>query len=154
MFNTVFIIEWNTKEKLPHSNPKCYIFVLHQEFNKLAKAWKTRKSPGSLGLKKFGPGKLWVEKVWAQNIFIDFLAELDSFKKITRPISGNPMYPDPKLKNTWGPLSSTFHVGNQRCWQNGNPKVWWTYRWTVRHLTWVLPRVGARDACLSKKKYW
>ena len=51
--------------------------------NKLAKARKTRKSPGSLGLKKFGPGKLWVEKVWAQNIFIDFLAELDNYKKIT-----------------------------------------------------------------------
>ena len=33
--------------------------------NKLKKAWNTRKSPGTLGLKKFGPGKLWVEKVWA-----------------------------------------------------------------------------------------
>ena len=28
--------------------------------NKLAKAQTTRKSPGSLGLKKFEPGKLWV----------------------------------------------------------------------------------------------
>ena len=27
-----------------------------------------RKPPGTLGLKKFGPGKFWVEKVWAQNI--------------------------------------------------------------------------------------
>ena len=44
--------------------------------NKLAKARKTRKSPGTLGLKKFGPGKLRVEKVWAQNIFIDFLANI------------------------------------------------------------------------------
>ena len=48
--------------------------------NKLAKARKTRKSPGSLGLKKFGPGKLWVEKVCAHNILIDFLAKLDHSK--------------------------------------------------------------------------
>ena len=44
--------------------------------NKLAKARKTRKSPRTLGLKKFGPGKLRVKKVWAQNIFIDFLANI------------------------------------------------------------------------------
>ena len=30
--------------------------------NKLAKARKTRKSLGTLGLKKFEPGKLWVKK--------------------------------------------------------------------------------------------
>ena len=35
------------------------------------------REPGKLGLKKFGPGKLGVKKVWAQNIFIDFLAEFD-----------------------------------------------------------------------------
>ena len=34
--------------------------------NKLAKARKMRKPPGTLGLKKFGPGKFWVKKVWAQ----------------------------------------------------------------------------------------
>ena len=28
-----------------------------------------------------------------------------TFRKI------QPRYPDPKLKNDWGPLSSTFHVG-------------------------------------------
>ena len=33
--------------------------------NKLTEAQKT------LGLKKFGPGKLRVEKLWAQNIFMD-----------------------------------------------------------------------------------
>ena len=48
--------------------------------NKLAKARKTRKSPGTLGFKKFGPGKLWVQQVWGQNIFINFLAELDNSK--------------------------------------------------------------------------
>ena len=26
------------------------------------------------------PGMLWIEKVWAHNICIDFLAELDQFK--------------------------------------------------------------------------
>ena len=34
--------------------------------NKLAKARKTHKLPGTLGLKKFWPGKLWVKKVWAK----------------------------------------------------------------------------------------
>ena len=32
------------------------------------------------GLKKFRPGMLRVQKVWAQNIFIDFLTEQDNFK--------------------------------------------------------------------------
>ena len=27
-----------------------------------------RKPLGALGLKKFGPGKFWVKKVWAQHI--------------------------------------------------------------------------------------
>ena len=73
------------------------------EENKLAKARKMRKLPGTLGLKKFGPGKIWVENVRTQNtciltflhtfilisgnptktqnIFINFLTELDDFKK-------------------------------------------------------------------------
>ena len=55
---------------------------LNTAINKLAKAQKTRKSPGTIGLKKFGPGKLWVKKVLAQNIFMDFPAELDNFKNI------------------------------------------------------------------------
>ena len=56
--------------------------------NKLAKARKMLKPPGTLGLKKFGLGKVWVEKVWAQNIFIDFLAELDhSIKKFSTEFS-------------------------------------------------------------------
>ena len=58
-----------------------------------------RKPPGMLGLKKFGPGKIWVESVWTQNtcilgflhtfilisgkiISINFLTELDDLKKI------------------------------------------------------------------------
>ena len=36
--------------------------------NKLAKARKMRKPPGTLGLKKFGPGKLRVKKVWGNSI--------------------------------------------------------------------------------------
>ena len=50
--------------------------------NKLAKARKKRKLPGTLGLKKFWPGKLRVTKVWFQNIYINFLTKLDNFKKI------------------------------------------------------------------------
>ena len=38
--------------------------------NKLAKARKMRKPPGTLSLKKFGLGNLWVEKVWTQNTCI------------------------------------------------------------------------------------
>ena len=42
--------------------------VFCSKINKLAKARKTRKSPGTLGLKKFWPGKLWVKKkVWTLN---------------------------------------------------------------------------------------
>ena len=59
-------------------------YDLIHEFNhmKLAnKAYKMHKA-GMLSLKKFGLGKLWVVKVWAQNIFIDLLAQLDHSKKI------------------------------------------------------------------------
>ena len=54
----------------------------HRLKNKLAKARKTRKSPGTLGLKKFGPGKLWFKKVWAPNIFIHFCTDLNHSKII------------------------------------------------------------------------
>ena len=37
---------------------------------KLAKAREMRKPPGTLGLKKFGPGKIWVENVSIQNTCI------------------------------------------------------------------------------------
>ena len=53
-------------------------WLLAQSFkNKLAKARKMRKPAGTLGISLFGPGKLWFKKVWAQNMCIDFLAELD-----------------------------------------------------------------------------
>ena len=45
--------------------------------NKLAKAWKMRKPPGTLGLKEVGPGKIWVKNVWTQNTCI--LAFLHTF---------------------------------------------------------------------------
>ena len=45
---------------------------------------KTHKWPATLCLKKFVPGKLWVQKVRAQNIFIDFLAELDFIRNPTK----------------------------------------------------------------------
>ena len=57
-------------------------FIIIIEDNKLAKAQKTRKSPGTLGLKKFGSGKLCVKTVLAKDIVIDFLAKLDNSKKI------------------------------------------------------------------------
>ena len=68
------------------------------------KSSEDAQAPGTLSLKKFGPGKIWVENVSTQNtcilafmhtfvlisgnptktqnIFINFLTELDDFKKI------------------------------------------------------------------------
>ena len=51
------------------------------EENKLAKARKMRKPPGTLGLKKFEPGKIWVENVSTQNTCI--LAFLHTFVLIS-----------------------------------------------------------------------
>ena len=51
--------------------------------NKLAKARKTRKSPGTLDLKRFGPGKLWVK----------------NFRKA---------YPNPNLKKNRVPFLQLF----------------------------------------------
>ena len=45
------------------------------EENKLAKARKMPKLPGSLGLKKFVPGKIWVENVLTQNTCIHALTQ-------------------------------------------------------------------------------
>ena len=39
----------------------------YDPMNKLAKARKMRKPPGTLSLKKFGPGNIWIENVWTQN---------------------------------------------------------------------------------------
>ena len=41
------------------------------------KNWMVSKLLGTLGLKKF-----WLGKLWAQNMFINFLAELDNFRNI------------------------------------------------------------------------
>ena len=49
--------------------------------NKLAKAWKTRKSPGTLGLKKSGAGQALGQKSLGPKYCYRFLAELDNFKK-------------------------------------------------------------------------
>ena len=60
-------------------------------------------------LRQTSSQKLQVAKVWAQNIFIHFLADFFQKKTLMQPILGNPCQ-NPKLKNNWGPLSSTFHV--------------------------------------------
>ena len=51
---------------------KQYLWWSRSNENKLAKARKTRKLPGTLGSKKFGPGKLWVEKVWPKIFLLIF----------------------------------------------------------------------------------
>ena len=49
--------------------------------NKLAKARKTRTSPGTLGLKKFWLGKLWVNKVFRKYTFKKYTFEKYTFRK-------------------------------------------------------------------------
>ena len=64
-----------------------------KEYSKLAKSSEDTQVAGfarfekvwagyALGRKFLGQLKLCVEKLWAQNICIDFLAELDNLKKI------------------------------------------------------------------------
>ena len=53
------------------------------DFNKLAKAWKTRTSPGTLGLKKFGLGKLWVKNVFGKYTFEKYTFKKYTFRKYT-----------------------------------------------------------------------
>ena len=54
----------------------CKVFFVNTQINKLAKARKMRKPPGTLGLIFFGPGKalgqksFWVKKVfWSKKFF-------------------------------------------------------------------------------------
>ena len=68
----------------------------YDPMNKLAKARKMRKPPGTLGLSFFGPGKALVQK--------NFLGQKSFWvKKVFRSkkVFGS--------KNNWGSLSSTFH---------------------------------------------
>ena len=57
----------------------------------------------------------------------------------------NKSYPDPKLKNNWGPLSSTFHV------EQPVTMIEWKFESITDQRTNRLTWVGARDACASKK---
>ena len=45
-------------------------YALNKEQNKLAKARKTRTSPSTLGLKKFGLGRLWGKKKFGSKKFL------------------------------------------------------------------------------------
>ena len=52
-------------------------------WNKLAKARKTQTSPGTLCLKKFGLGKLWVKKVFRKYTFKKYTFKKYTFRKYT-----------------------------------------------------------------------
>ena len=95
--------------------------LLHQ--NKLAKAQKMRRPLDTPSLKKFGPSKLCVEKVWAQKMFSIFFRKfysdsklknyeslLSSTFRVERPLQRF-LAKKPKPENHSGPLSSTFPVG-------------------------------------------
>ena len=62
---------------------KAEVFNVGWMWNKLAKARKTRTSPGTLGLKKFGLGKLWVKKVFGKYTFGKYTFGKYTFKKYT-----------------------------------------------------------------------
>ena len=64
--------------------------------NKLAKARKMRKPPGTLSLKKFGLGNLWVEKVWTQNTCIPAI----HFQQNKKTLSENTLSENTLLENT------------------------------------------------------
>ena len=118
--------------KVHHVDVKTLIIYDNISVNKLAKARKTRTSPGTLGLKKFGLGMLWVKKVFGKYTFRKYTFGKYTFGKYTfwkihfRKIKFQKIHFQ-KLhfrkihfwkihfrkihKNNWGPLSSTFHVG-------------------------------------------
>ena len=56
---------------------------IKKEINKLAKARKTRTSPGTLCLKKFGLGKPWVKKVFGKYTFKKYTFRKYTFGKYT-----------------------------------------------------------------------
>ena len=59
--------------------------IIHCQ-NKLAKAMKIRKPPGTLGFEKFGLGKLWIKKIWTQ-IFLSMFSHSLPFVLIFLPFS-------------------------------------------------------------------
>ena len=95
--------------------------------NKLTKARKTRKSPATLCLKKFVPGKLWVQKVRAQNIFIDFLAELDFIRNPTKTQN----WRRNKLQATlvWNYDPATDWLTGVKCRATSVAKNWKIFQW-------------------------
>ena len=65
---------------------------------------------------------MWSNFFWGQKGFLD------------------QKHPDPKLKNNWCPLSSTFHVGRPETLTD----------WKSESVTYRQTWVGARDAGASK----
>ena len=72
--------------KIDHVQNNSLFNMYIESLNKLAKARKMRKPPVTLSLKKFGPGKFRVEKVWSQNIekVEEKLKEIEEVKRLLR----------------------------------------------------------------------
>ena len=67
-----------------HCKTHKFWITVYRGKNKLAKARKTRTSPNTLGLKKFGLGKLWVRKVFQpKNTFGKYTFGKYTFEKYT-----------------------------------------------------------------------
>ena len=77
--------EWLSSHQ---GNSPAVTVIRHQPEDLVLTTKQARKSSedtqvaGYARFEKFGPGKLWVTKVLFQNIYINFLAKLDNFKKI------------------------------------------------------------------------
>ena len=76
-----------------------------------------------------GQKSFWVKKVFGSKKFL------------------GQKHPDPKLKTSWGHLSSTFHIGRPETLTDRESESVTDGR--TDRLTWV----GARDACASKKEH-
>ena len=106
--------------------------------NKLAKARKTRTSPGTLGLKKFGLGKLWVKKVFGKYTFKKYTFKKNTFRKYT---FGKYTFG----KYTFGKYTFGKHTFEKYTFGKYTLEIRKCDQPTDRH-TWV----GARDTCVSK----
>ena len=96
----------------------------------------------SFGSKKFGPKIFllifslnWI--ILRKLFFVFCLIFFSNLRKF---------HPNPKLKNNWGPLSSTFHV------ERPETLIEWKFKSMTNGRTDRQTWVGARDACASKNK--
>ena len=95
------------------------------------------RKPGTLGSKKFGPGKLWVKKIWAQ-IFSSIFSH-ENLKVVGHSF--------PKIHDVRGPRTLCDGPKVPTRWKSVRVRT----RTRTSEPTDLLNGVTARDACASKK---